>query len=237
MAFDDDKRAIASMAIGVNDMVAGGMLDDNELEASVEVKAEVNYDHVTGYIINEFNKNDRARDDSDIEDRILDSVRAYNGTYSDKDRALIALTGGSEIFMNVTATKARAAKSWIADIMLPSTGNAWAINPSPIADLHKELQDMIETALAKEFEELNIPPEAPPEQPQAQPGQPPASKMEQAQETIRDTNQRRRDIQRAMKGEITAEAEFQLERMSLKIDDQFKEGNWDEALLAFLDDF
>jgi hypothetical protein len=198
-----------------------------------EVNPVINYDPLVSYIVNHFHTNRRQRRDSEIERDIFDSLKAFNGEYGSEDLQRIkANGGGSTIFMNLTATKCRAAKSWISDIVKPHIGKPWKLEPTPVEDLPNDIRKMLTTALQKEFAEAAKAKQQPP-----QPGQSQPSPAEQAQESIRDQNQKRRDIERAVTDEIHKEAQYQLERMERKIDDQLAEGDWDQALSDFLDHF
>jgi hypothetical protein len=208
-----------------------------------ETPVEIEYDQLTSHILSEFEINRRAKIDSGIEKEILDSRRANNGEYSAEDIARIQATGGSQIFMNITSTKTRALKSWMTDILKPPIGEPWSLEPSPIEDLPEDIRELLKEQLQQEFEQMLQPPQAP-EQPQdpnaprsAQPPQPPQPTAEGAQETIREQNQKRRDIEQAVADEIHTEAKYQLKKMERKILDQLKEGDWDQALSDFIDDF
>jgi hypothetical protein len=213
-------------------------LADEQFEGMEDTQEVIDYDPLASYIMSEFQFNKDARVTSEIEDDIVDSLRAYNGKYSKEDIARIAISGGSQIFMNITATKARAARSWIADILKPPQGEPWSIEPTPVEDLPTDLRTMLTEALQKEFEEsLQQAQPQPQEGAEGQPQPQQAPNVEQAQETLREANQRKRDIEKAVAEEITREAKYQLVGMEKKIRDQLKEGNWDSALSDFLDDF
>jgi hypothetical protein len=202
---------------------------------------DISYDSLTSYIVRHFDANRRNRDDSRIEREIFNSLRAFNGEYNRQDLQRIkAAGGGSQIFMNLTATKCRAAKSWISDIVKPALGKPWSLEPTPVEDLPKEMREMLRNSLAKEFEALVASQQQQPQPPQEGPpqqGQPQQSPVEQAQEGIRNQNQKKRDIETAIADEITKEAKYQLSVMERKIEDQLKEGDWDQALSDFLDHF
>jgi hypothetical protein len=198
---------------------------------------DIEYDALTSYIVKHFQANKRNRDDAGIEDEIFDSLRAFNGEYGQQDLQRIkAAGGGSSIFMNLTATKCRAAKSWISDIVKPALGKPWSLEPTPVEDLPEEIRGMLKSSLEKEFEELVAKDKAQQQGP-PQPGQPPKAPSEAAAEGIRDQNQKKRDIELAIADEITKEAKYQLGKMERKIEDQLKEGCWDQALSDFLDHF
>ena len=203
----------------------------------------VEYDNLTGYVIEQFEINKRAKEESGIEDEIRESLEAFNGEYSLKDRARIADEGGSEIFMNITATKARAAKSWIADILIPPKGQSWSIEPTPLEDLPEDISKMIRLAIQQEFLQKAQQSQSQPQPPQqgqpSQQGQPPQQGMtaDQAQQTLVELNRKMRDVEDAIAEEITVQAKHSLKKMQRKIEDQLVEGNWDTALLIFIDDF
>ena len=230
MAEFNNAGGISLKVLSTSDLMS---MTDEEFAQSEEDYAP-QYDSLVSYITGIFHDNRRIKEESGIEDDILDSLRAFSGEYSREDKARIVKFGGSQIFMNLTATKARAAKSWIADILKPSTGEPWSMEPTPISDLPTDIREMLEAALSKEFEE-----KIKEGQPQAAPveGQPVPSGVETAQETIREANQRKRDLEKAVEEEIFKEAKWQLEKMQRKIRDQLKEGDWDKALGDFLDDF
>jgi hypothetical protein len=220
------------------------VLMEQELEKNKNLPAAeepIVYDDLVNHMITEFHENRRSKINSGIEKDITDSRRANLGLYSTEDIQRIKATGGSTLYMNITATKSRAAKSWIADVLKPPKGDPWSLEPTPMEDLPNELKAMIKEALEKEFEEsINPAPaqeqaalgEGRSEQPQPQqPG------IEEAQVTLREANQKKRDIEKAVSQEITEEAQWQLNRMEKKIKDQLVEGNWDKALTDFLDDF
>jgi hypothetical protein len=186
---------------------------------------------LAGHIISEFQTNRDAKESSGIKNEIIESLQAFNGEYSNDDLQRIEEEGGSKIFMNITATKARAAKSWIADIMKPAKGKAWTIVPTPKPDLPDTIERKIAEAINREFEE------AVSGQQQGQGSEGREVSTIEAQEKLRDINQRSRDVKTAIQEEINKEAQFQMDVMERQIQDQLVEGKWDSALLTFLDDF
>ncbi len=79
----------------------------------------------------EANRNAKLR----IEEGLLEDLRAKNGEYHPQKLHDIRQMGGSEIYMMITATKQRAAASWIKDILLPEDEKAWGIDPTPMPEL------------------------------------------------------------------------------------------------------
>ena len=211
------------------------------------------YSALAGHIMGEFRVNKDAKRNSGIEGEITESLAQYNGKYSVEDISRIALEKGSSLFMNITATKCRAAASWIRDILLAVNSKSWKIRPTPKASLPPEVIKNIEDSIEKEFTEFlegekdeEAKAQQPP-QPQApQPNQPPQAppkaadatqKVTEAQETIQKVNQDRRDIKEAIYDEIQKEATYNMNVMERQIEDQLLEGDWNEVFSTFIDDF
>lgn len=150
----------------------------------------------------------------EVEYRLLDCLRRRKGEYDPSKLSAIQQEGGSAIYMMLTATKCRAAASWIRDILMPANERPWGLEPTPIADVPPEylmpvFQQFMQQAV-QQAEETGE--QADPEQ-----------VMEYAEEQIRHVAQQR--------------AEEAAKRHELLIDDQLSEGNWDESLESFVEDF
>ncbi len=150
----------------------------------------------------------------DVERRLLDCLRRRKGEYDPGKLAAIRAEGGSAIYMMLTATKCRAASSWIRDILMPANEKPWGLDPTPIAQVPPEFlrpvfsQFMQQAALTAQ-----------------QTGQMPDPQqvMQSAEDHIRHAAQER--------------AEKAARRHEDVIEDQLAEGQWDAALADFIDDF
>ena len=180
---------------------------------------------LAGHIKSIFETNKRAKRESGIEDELFKCLRSYNGQYDPKDLELIRADGGSEIYMNLTATKCRAASSWIGDILL-SKEKPFALEPTPIPELPSEVQDTIKASIDKEWDTLlnKIAEEG-------------SVDTKTAQRHLKEVNQTKRDIEEAVMEEIMAEAKWQIKKMETEIHDQLIEGEWGAALEEFIEDF
>ena len=188
------------------------------LELEGEINEESIKSSLAGHIQTVFQENKDARSTSGIEDKLLESLRAYNGHYDPEDAARIKESGGSDIYMNITATKCRAAMSWIRDILLPAKENAWALSPTPIPELPDEMKQMIE----ERFKQEMAPPEQPPQE--AQQGQQ-GNKAIQAAAQIKNENEMKLDLEDALLNEIYSLAERELKKYELETPDR----DWETA--------
>lgn len=70
-----------------------------------------------------------------IERRLLDCARRQKGEYDASKLAAIREEGGSELYPKLTTTKCRAAAAWIRDILMPTNGRPWGLDPTPVAEI------------------------------------------------------------------------------------------------------
>lgn len=149
-----------------------------------------------------------------IEDEMLECLRQRNGEYDPTTLAQIREHGGSEIYMMLTATKIRAAVSWFRDILLPAGDKAWGLNPTPIPDMPPFIMEEIARRI---YDTL----------PETEPEEGYHTYIENRATTMRD------EVMSAVK----MAARDSAERMEEKIEDQLAEGDWEEALGEFIEDF
>ena len=107
---------------------------------------------LASHIINQFTINKDAKQTSGVEEEIFKSLRDYNGKYSPEDSTRIEMEGGSKIFMNLTATKSKAAMSWIRDILLAANEDAFSLSSTPVPSLPTDLEQQLEEAFKAQFE-------------------------------------------------------------------------------------
>lgn len=150
----------------------------------------------------------------EVERRLLDCLRRRKGEYSPDKLQAIQQEGGSAIYMMLTATKCRAASSWIRDILMPAGEKPWGLEPTPIATVPPEfLQPVFQAFIQQAAMQAE------------QSGEPlnPQEVMKAAEDHVRHAAQ-----------EMAEEA---AERHQELIDDQLAEGSWDNALADFIEDF
>lgn len=147
-SFNNNPSLTVAPVGAVVEMEEAKLIEAREVEDSLSDE-RVN-SSLSSHIMRAYVDNREARQNSGIEDKMLESLRAYNGHYDPEDLRKIRETGGSDIFMNLTATKCRAAMSWIRDILMPANELAWALKPTPLPDIPEESQERIK----KEIEQF-----------------------------------------------------------------------------------
>lgn len=94
-----------------------------------------------------------------LEQRLLDCARRQKGVYDESKLRAIREEGGSELYPKITTTKCRAAAAWIRDILMPTNGRPWGLDPTPVADIPPEylqlfMQRLGESAQGKTKQEI-----------------------------------------------------------------------------------
>lgn len=150
----------------------------------------------------------------ETEYRLLDCLRRRKGEYDPSKMAAIKAEGGSAIYMMLTTTKCRAASAWVRDILMHASERPWGLDPTPLADLPPEF---VQPVFQQFMQQAMMQAQQSGQQPD------PQQLMDAAESHIRQAVQ-----------EKAREAAKRHEEL---IDDQFAEGEWDEAFEGFIDDF
>jgi hypothetical protein len=152
-----------------------------------------------------------------ITERLLKCERQRRGEYDPERLAEINRMGGSDIFMMLTDVKARAAESWIKDVMLNQQERVFDLKVSSYPDIPPEMRRGIVDQVRMEAEEF----------------------MAQSPEPIHPEAFRARmeEVHEATMSKLREESEDAARRMSLKIDDQLRKGGFNGELKKFITDF
>lgn len=162
-----------------------------------------------------WNRNKEAKDL--VEARITANLRQIKGEYDPDMLEAIRDHGGAEIFIRLTAVKCDAAKSWLADIMMPPGERPFNIDPTPKPDLPDSVLMEIKQELDAVYQKLL-----------AQDGQTPQvfAQMEKMDEQLNLETKTRLD----------EEARKEAERIEVEVDDELVEGGWYSAMREVIED-
>lgn len=151
-----------------------------------------------------------------IENIMLRGLRQRNGEYEADKLAQIHEQGGSDIYMQITEVKCRAAESWLRDILLDAGAPPWDLNATPIPDLSpkqaEELQVAYAAVVTRIVENENRAP-APDE-------------MLEIKEMVSQD----------YRFKLLEAADNRAQKMKTKISDQFAQGGWSESFNEFITD-
>jgi len=96
-----------------------------------ETQREPEISNLAGFVSTIIDTNIHERNASGMERQLYRDHRQYKGEYDPDKLALIRETGGSEININETGVKCRAASSLFHDLFIPKDGKSWEIIPTP----------------------------------------------------------------------------------------------------------
>jgi len=151
-----------------------------------------------------------------IEYIMLKALRQRNGEYEADKLAQIHAQGGSDIYMQITEVKCRAAESWLRDILLDTGTPPWDLQPTPIPDLSPqqtlELQELFAAEVVKQVEMT---------------GQAP---------TPNDIAEMKEMFSQDYRFKLLQAADNRAQKMKIKISDQFAQGGWAESFNEFITD-
>lgn len=156
----------------------------------------------------------RHKTRQNLNNRMLDAQRAYNGEYDPQKLADIRAFGGSDVYARLTAIKCRGATAMLRDVYL-SGDTPWSIEPTPVPDLPADVLSQVDLLISSEVENL------------LQNGQEPDPKM---------VEERRKQLLRAARQAADSEARKAAGASTAAIDDKLIEGGFYQALAEFLVD-
>ena len=152
-----------------------------------------------------------------LEERMLQCLRQRNGEYDPDKLQEIRDQGGSDIFINLTSVKCRAATSWLRDTLLGSGADKpWSLEATPVPEMPPEIMQALRDKLTQEvmasFAQTGVMPD------QVQIREMATAMKDQAERLVKE------------------QAEERVNRMERKMEDQLAEGGWTKAFNEFLDD-
>lgn len=191
-----------------------------------------------------------------VDESLLRCLRARRRVYSPGQLAVIQQNGGMNIvFADLTETKCRAGSAWIRDVVLPVGERPWGLEPTPLAELpetlkrsivDKAIQQAQALMVAQKQAAMQAQQEAQAPQMPGAPGQPPgqmATPPAPVNPVMTHKEYRQKVAELGEKLRTEAEmnvkkiADTRARRMERQIDDRLAEGNWAQAMDAFVEDF
>lgn len=161
-----------------------------------------------------------------VTQRIMASLRQREGIYEADILAKIRKSGGTEIFMRLTATKCRALEAWLQDIMLPAGERPYAIEPTPVPEVPQKFTNKAKQLFMEDyFAKANAQ--------AAQQGVVFDESMFNREHFEEEAEKFGKELLDRIR-EIAKQAADDLE---IEIDDDLVEGNWYKTLSDFIYDF
>lgn len=138
---------------GFLQVVSEGQLQKAEAEALTDASdaQQLAVDAVAGHVRSRFDMFKRHREESNLDNKMLDALRSYNGEYSAKKLSEIRQFGGSEVFSKITSVKCRGATALLRDVFVGGD-KPWEVAPTPDPTTPDDISANIEQLVAVEMQ-------------------------------------------------------------------------------------
>ncbi len=159
----------------------------------------------------------RIAKEQTVEQRMFKSVRQRRGEYDPDKLADIRRSGGSEIYMMLTANKCRGGSAWLRDILTASGAEKpWELEPSSVPALPPNmLAELRQKAISEVTMFMQVMGKAP------EPWE---------MRSIMD------EVRAEYIDSVKSEARFEVDQMEDKMEDQLLDGGFGDAIDQFIDD-
>jgi hypothetical protein len=203
------------MAGGLLNVVSNSELDEHEAqqtaiaeEAEAKKYSPASIEQLAGYVRDQWFDFRKIRETRGIAVRLIESLRAFNGQYSDTKLQEIQQFGGSEVYARTTATKCRGATAMLRDIYLGGE-RPWFMDHTPEPKVPGDIEAAILQMIQGEVQTMT------------------EAGQEIDPQAIED---RLSQVRRAAKQAALKTAKTEAKEHTRTIDDKLVEGNFYEAL-------
>lgn len=152
------------------------------------------------------------------QEQMKTNLRQRNGEYDANTLAKIKEQGGSDVYLNITNVKCRAAEAQLNDIMLPPGERPFQIDPTPKPDLAEQVKTKILEKIATDYQQYVM------------------QGFQLGTLTENDLPKLIEQMQIDAIREFNAQAEKDSQRIEDDIDDELVEGDWYEAVRSCIPD-
>lgn len=185
-----------------------------KMAATENAQAKDEIRALAGHILSAWERNKSYKEESGVEEEMLQALRQRNSEYDPDKLAAIESQGGTQVFMPMTNMKCCAGESWLHDILDSEDDKPWGLSPTPLPDLPPEVrQSIVESTLVQLQQHI-----------QAGGAPVPVEQIAEVAAKMRED----------MEELLQQEAEDRAGRMETKIHDQQIEGRWEEAFSALI---
>lgn len=162
-----------------------------------------------------------------IDLKLLDCLRARRGVYSPAAvaQAQEANGGMNVVWADITETKCRGASAWIREIVLPTGEQPWGLDATPLPDLPHDMKVAVVKKAMTQAQQVMV---------QAAQAGGDVMAQDEFMQLVRELGDKlREDAEK----EYRKQAGTRAKRMQRVIADRMAQGNYTEAMDAFIEDF
>lgn len=140
-------RVVSPGALTAQDQLA----EAERQRAKFEARMEPAMEDLAAYIRGKFDMmRDHRNGDAGWTNRLMASLRMFNGEYEPDRLSAIREYGGSEIYARLVAVKCRASAAMLKDIYLNAGDKPWDIEPTPVPVIPDDMSSAMSSLLEAE---------------------------------------------------------------------------------------
>lgn len=162
-------------------------------------------DALATFVRKRFDEAKQHRQTIGTEERLLRNLRANKCQYQPDEENLLGPY--NDVYIGLCALKARAAESWLTDIVLNNVDKPWTLDPTPEPDLPERMKMEVVEMLLQDLPGINT------------------------MEALKD---RAHQLKSASMKVSFSKAEEASRKMEVHIADQMAEGDWPQTFAAFI---
>jgi hypothetical protein len=164
-------------------------------------------DELSAYVQRSYTDARQHKQNAGITERLLRNLRAKKCKYQPDEETLLGPY--NDVYVGLCSLKARAASSWLVDIISSNIEKPWTLDPTPEPQLPERLMDQAINMLIAELPKF---------------------------ETFDALKDRATQVKSALQEFTKKEATDATKRMETRIDDQMTEADWLDIYAQFIDD-
>jgi len=111
--------------------------DDNAIMPEKPPSSVAGY-RLAAHLSRGYQEAKRHRAQIGVDDRLMACLRTYRGEYDAATAALIAAKGGTDVFRRLTTQKCDDLGSWLKDVLGPTEDQPWEAKATPIPELSEQ---------------------------------------------------------------------------------------------------
>lgn len=186
---------------GQNNLSAYGV-DQNQSTENTTLQ-----EGLADFVKKQFERAKSHRANIGIDNRLSRNLYAYKCEYSPEQLQLV--DPDAQIFIGISALKARAGQAWLRDIILNNIDKPWMLTPTPVPELPEYMAERVVDLLVMELSQLG---------------------------SMEDIRERAKQLKTVALDEAREEADKATKKMEMVIDDQMAQNSFRKSFTQLIED-
>lgn len=129
-------------------------MDEDQREKEEALKPKIDLTKLADFVLSNFLEAKEHKQTNGVTDRLIACSRQRTGEYEPEVLSSIREGQGTELFFNITESKCGDAEAWMKDLISPTDGKPWSLEPTPIPGLPMAEEAQIQQQVMMEAEQM-----------------------------------------------------------------------------------